>query len=70
MSRNKREGRYLGFCGSHIRSARPLWVEANRVDSIIAWAEASRRAHQPFSVHRARQRYNSKAERALLAGVA
>jgi hypothetical protein len=67
VSRRVREGRYLGTCrGRHLRSARPLWVELNRVDSNVAWAEASRRAHQPFPVHHTRQRYNSKAERAKL----
>jgi hypothetical protein len=69
MSRNAREGRYIGACrGRHLRSARPVWFGIDQPDNCVAWAEASRRAGQPLPVGRAR--YLSKAVRAAMQALA
>jgi hypothetical protein len=63
MSRNQREGRYIGTCqGRHLRSARPLFA-IGQPDNCVAWAEASRRAGEPLPVRRPRVRYIAKALR-------
>jgi hypothetical protein len=66
MSRNAREGYYLGrFQGRHTRG--PRWLRI-RYDYGVAWAEASRRAGEPLPVRR--PRYLSKAVRAAMQALA